>query len=331
MSSFDDIFVAPAGMSAARAARLLPVVGSDDATHLLGSLPAPPRQEPTYFGPDEARQWVLGLGLNGVLGRETILNVFERSGVASQSDVTLYGRSVPEEGWTYVGAGGAPDRYDRLAVGVDVLESQRHARTPDELRSVLEAVTSAAKVLGATVEPRSVLDEAVFRARRRAGLVQQFGEARAAIVLAAPSSTTFKGKSIWDVMLSLGLRWGDGDLFHWESARQALGELWLFSVRTTTQPGYFLPEEIAGDRLSVENLVFEFSIPRSGAPATVCDRMLVAAEYAQRRLGGALLDEYGETIIPDERRARVATIVSRLEASGLSPGHSDTMRLIPRG
>ena len=82
------------------------------------------------------------------------------------------------------------------------------------------------------------------------------------LVLRAPTGKQFDGKLIWDVMKCLKLRWGDMDCFHWRNP-SSFGDDYLFSVETSTSPGYFLPEEISADRVHVDDLVFVYSVPRS--------------------------------------------------------------------
>ena len=62
--------------------------------------------------------------------------------------------------------------------------------------------------------------------------------ADATLILAAPNADPFAGEQVWDVMYSLGLRWGDMDIFHWENHTEE-GDDYFFSVWTTTEPGYF--------------------------------------------------------------------------------------------
>jgi len=75
----------------------------------------------------------------------------------------------------------------------------------------------------------------------------------------------FEGKGIWNVMMSMGLKWGDMDLLHWNNNFD-IGDDQLMSVWTSTDPGYFFPEEIVKGNVQTKDLIFGFSIPRSIAP-----------------------------------------------------------------
>jgi FtsZ-interacting cell division protein ZipA len=95
------------------------------------------------------------------------------------------------------------------------------------------------------------------------------------------------GTPIWDVMYSLGLEWGDMDLFHWTNESD-FGDDQLFIVWTSTEPSYFLPELIAAGEVMTDDLSFSFSVPRCPAPVEVFDEMIKAAPYAQSGMGGTL-------------------------------------------
>jgi cell division protein ZipA len=134
------------------------------------------------------------------------------------------------------------------------------------------------------------------------------------------------GTLVWDVMYSLGLQWGDMDLFHWKNESD-FGEGELFSVWTSTDPGYFLPELIAAGKVMTKDLVLSFSVPRSPAPAEVFDEMIKAAKYAQSRLGGAILGDEDRPFVKDGVNRSIEDVVRRLVEAGFPPGEESTLRL----
>lgn len=144
--------------------------------------------------------------------------------------------------------------------------------------------------------------------------LQEDCDREAIIVLVAPKAVPFEGKKIWDVMYSLGLGWGDFDLFNWVDDEDSP----LFSVSTSTEPGYFLPEMIVANELLVEDLVFSFTIPGTYDAPAVFEAMLAAAEYSKKRLGGRLVDETGKELDSHKIRAEIARIDQRLAEAGLA-------------
>ena len=142
----------------------------------------------------------------------------------------------------------------------------------------------------------------------------------------APPAQTFSGLDVWDVMLSLGLEWGDMDIFHWNNNSGQGGDYW-FDVWTTTPPGYFFPEDIAAGIVRVENLVFGFSVPRTVHPDKVFESMASAAEYARTRLGGRLHAADGSELIHSDAVAQIRYVVRELTAKGFPPGANQTLYL----
>lgn len=322
-----NMMIATASESDERAARVLPMKGSEDVSSLLVRPKLPPAEEPDY-GPREAVEWVIDIagGQDGVFKRSQILGVFDRDWCERNGRPTIYGRAVANKKWTYVDAAGVPDDYDQLALGFDFVS--REPLTESRLNQIAQAADAAAKRVGAsTTKARLPVKAAADRARELDALLREFEDARAVVLLAAPEGKTFDGKAIWDVMMCLGLHWGDMDEFHWENDSRSRGDDHLFSVSSGTAPGYFLPEEITAGRLHVGNLVFDFSIPRSAEPKVVLEGMLAAASYAQKRLGGELVDGEGADLKPEVLRKQVADITARLIKAGFPPGHHDTMRL----
>jgi hypothetical protein len=76
------------------------------------------------------------------------------------------------------------------------------------------------------------------------------------VVLAAPKGELFDGVELWDALASLGLTRGDMDMFHWDNPHHDCGDDHLFSVGTSTAPGYLFPEEAAAGRLRVALMLF---------------------------------------------------------------------------
>lgn len=143
----------------------------------------------------------------------------------------------------------------------------------------------------------------------------------------ADEDKPFEGQEIWDVMLSLGLRWGDMDCFHWKNTDGA-GDDYYFSVETSTPPGYFLPEQIAAGQLQTADLIFVFSIPRTCQPTEVAKRMQKAVQYCQKRLGGTIHYTLGEDKLAMPAIVeRISQIESELKELGFDPGTDPALQM----
>ncbi|RZK33000.1 MAG: hypothetical protein EOO57_14150, partial [Hymenobacter sp.] len=295
-----DLYVSPASQSDERAAKLLPMHGSEDVRHLLTYTP---RAQPAealdsakqYFA-NEQFDWILRLQPAHLVTRQQLITCFDRQWQEQHGEPQLYGRSARDGRWTYAVAGGADTVFSALALGWKLYNSRTESPRPfalAELDGFRQATVARATQLPAR------LTQLNYQPAQAAARSQQLGQFVVAndqqAFIRLKAATDFKGRAIWNAMLSLGLHWGDMDLFHWDNpATDAGGGDYLFDVYTTTEPGYFLPERIAANEVSTADLVFAFSIPRSAAPAQVLASMYRAAGYCQQKLGGQLVDAAGQ-------------------------------------
>lgn len=230
--------------------------------------------------------------------------------------------------WSFLIAADGPQAVDQLKLAFDYVPlnpddplaaeevyAQRLAQVRQQLQRFGEPAVTA------SLTP----SEAAARSRLLADLRRRL-DMTATLVLQAPRGKRFEGRTVWDVMLCLGLEWGDMDCFHWRNPAE-LGDDSFFSVETSTPPGYFLPEQVAAGRVQVEDLVFVFSVPRSARPLEVFDGMTRAVEYCQKRLGGTIADAEGKPVDVAKLRQQIEQVVGQLRAAGLEPGTHAALRL----
>jgi cell division protein ZipA len=327
-----DLELTPASENHRRAA-LLGTEGSEDARHILGMIDLPARaisEDEKDYLPEPAVSWVLDIRFPGdpQLDPEAVSALFDtawRKKFGSPSD---YGRDVAGH-WSYLICADCPKVVDQLKMAfdyVDPLHDDAPLPTEAQYAQRLAEVQERMKHFGkATVTASLPPAEAAVRSQQLRQLKQQLN-LEAGLVLRAPSGKRFEGKAIWDVMLCLGLEWGDMDCFHWRNASESGGDS-LFSVETTTSPGYFLPEQVAAGRVQTDDLVFVFSVPRCAKPVEVFDAMSRAVTYSQSRLGGAIVDRQGQAADVAAQRKRIVETVEKLKAAGLEPGASGTLQL----
>lgn len=320
---FDGYKVVPASTSQARAATVLPTKGSEDVTHLLEipTLPKPPPIDARdRYGPTDQIEWVIDI----TFPPDTAIRTEDIDACADLDLAELYGIGADDDSWCYVHAADAPQAWTRLAVGrnfvVETHEDDPTAFTEQQLSEFLERVHDMARSLHAeSVMPRLTPAAAAQRSRELFELWRPCSY-ESVVVLVDPKPGQFDGRDIWDVMLCLGLRWGDCDLFHWPNPSDEVGGDYLFSVWTSTEPGYFLPERIAAGEVCVQDLCFGFSVRGSPAPASVLSQMMRAVEYVQRRLGGAATNAAGEPFSIEREQQVMGTVVERLQSAGFKPG-----------
>jgi cell division protein ZipA len=330
----EEFYVAPESEGVARASAVLPMKPSEDASHLLRHIKVAGEEhseEPRDYLPDEKVDWVVNVtfDVKSRVDPKTVREKFDRAWRDTFGRPTEYGRNADTGYWTYLISGDGPKAVTDLKLAWDFVDPLVDDQPPPSVRIFeqrLAEVTKRLKSFGAAKVTASL---SPTEAAQRTEQLQEL-KARCAydvvVVLQAPPSSAFDGRQIWDVMLCLGLKWGDMDCFHWDN-RSNVGHDRFFSVSTSTSPGYFLPEEIAAGRVRVKDLVFSFSAPRSAAPAEVFDRMLKAVKYCQQRLGGEILGESGQPIDASKIRKQVTEVESSLREAGFPTGCHSALRL----
>ncbi len=282
------------------------------------------------YGPG-ALEWVVDVALDGgTISTSEVDAVFDDEWREEVGGTTLYGMSAEEGRWTYLHAGDSPTVWTKIAVAVDLVRTYGEdpaPRTAVELKRFSRAVGKRGAGLG-SVEVSSRTSPQIGAALAHE-MFDCWREARAdsLAILEAPEGDLYDGQEVWDVMMCLGLRWGDGDLFHWTNESD-VGHDSLFSVWTTTEPGFFFPEEIAEGRMNPEDLIFGFNIARCAEPEHCHRQMMNAVKYARERLGGTVVDRDGDPLSRKAERERVQRVVRRLAAAGLEPGRETTLCLM---
>jgi cell division protein ZipA len=331
-SPINPIEITTASASDARAAKILPTKPSRDMRHLLGpiDLPAPSTKgdDGRDYLPNEATEWILDIEWSGSpsLDSRQVYEAFATNWKAEYGQAELCGFDPDRKRWAFLLSGIVP-KLNRLKLAIPLSPSEDNPELPtvEDLRMREAAGRLRAERFGkATVTPNMPAENAVRRAQRLRQLKETL-DLNFGLILAAPSREPFDGLKIWDVMLCLGLRWGDMDLFHWGHLNDH-GDSW-FRVWTSTPPGYFLPEQIAAGKVRVQDLIFGFSVPRCAQPNHVLESMLRGIGYARERLGGTLVDAEGRLADCEFCRTQVSKVADELARVGFPPGSEDALHL----
>ena len=329
------ITISTAGQSDERAGKVLSLQGSEDRSDLLKrdiDLPELPIEpDSTRYFANAKYDWILTLEPKPgqPFERQAVFNAFDREWRKEHLYPTIYAKPANSANWTYFHASdNHAERFDKIAVAwklFDSLDEPPIVYGEARLTQFENSVRSRMKILtAARMRSNCTVKEAATISNRLSRFISENNQ-WAIIVLQADK--TFEGTDLWDVMQSVGLRWGDMDLFHWDNEQRGFGDDYVFSVWTSTAPGYFFPEEIAAGRVQVVDLIFGFSIPRTVAPEGVFEVMLKVTQYAQKRLGGRLLDGNRNPLEPETELARISTIAEKLETAGLHNGIGDALYL----
>ena len=304
--------------------------GSEDVREILSvNLKAYQKENSTEstdeYLPDEKSDWVVSLEIRNVteIEREEVLRIFDNAWREANGTPELYGKSVESGKWAFLLASDAPETVSQVRFAWKLYQDEDQDRpnlwTQTDLRSFLNATKVAGTQLGDIVIGSATTPE---QGGERAEFLKKLAEDcdwTAGIVLKAREGETFQGNDVWDVMMSLGLQWGDMEIFHWVND-SGLGDDSFFSVWSSTSPGYFIRDQIKAGEVQVDDLVFGFAIPRCIDPVQIYDAMLEAARYAKERLGGELLDTNGDTLQDEALKKEIEEAVRQLEESGYPPG-----------
>jgi cell division protein ZipA len=240
----------------------------------------------------------------------------------------IYGFSPETNKWTFVSAGGAPEIYSKLEIAIDLKEIFNEEKPSYNSRKLERYVTELEKRIKKypvkiNLEKKESIESAIQKAKI---LVSTYNEFNLDEIIVLQSDKQFDGLETWDVLQSVGLQWGDGDLFHWNNNRN-YGHDQYFSVWTTTEPGYFLPEEIKDRNMNPQNLVFGYSVPRSADPKNVFEVMLNAVKYCQKRLGGNILNKDMKPIDVAQERNKINELIKNMDNKKIKTGSDKALKM----
>ncbi|MCA9142609.1 MAG: hypothetical protein KDB05_07475 [Planctomycetales bacterium] len=311
----------------------LPTSPSEDVSHLLVKPESAAGKfdfdAPRDYLPDPNIDWVVTIAFKEPVAQERISGVLDAVWLENHERPTVYGFSPDEQHWTYVNATDSPESFSRLKIAWslwDAIDEKPRVISLDDLRHMKDAVEERLSALGSlNVEIDRGAEESLAVVQSLPKIAEECNR-DVKLILRATDGTPFSGREVWDVMLCLGLDYGDGDLFHWIN-NSGFGDDHFFTIQTSTPPGYFIPQRMASGDGDVDDLMFNFSIPRSADPVAVFDSMLSAVQYAQKRLGGEITLRSGEPFDRTAERAKVEEIVEKLNAAGFSPGEHSTCRV----
>ncbi len=331
-----NLYLSTDSESQARANKVLPSKGSEDAKYILGDMKLEPGKldvERKEYLPDECVEWVIGIDFPQVKTADAkeLFSLFNKSFRDKFGSCTLYGKDMESGLWTFLISADGPQNVTDLKISYDYNQSWNSEFKPamaSEYEARFDAVKSivAEHIGDCELEMSKSCSEAAHYSEKLSGLNTKYNKTLA-IYLVADNNKLFDGKEIWDVMLCLGLKWGDMDCFHWVNDGAA-GDDYFFSVETSTSPGYFLPEQIAAGKLQTSDLIFVFNLPRTIQPVDIFKRMDKAVQYCQQRLGGSIHYTLGEDELSMQVLIeRVIQIESELKEIGFKPGTDSALRL----
>jgi cell division protein ZipA len=332
MGEEGDIYFVPANFSAQRLIDLGMDRPTADFSHILdrSTLNCPTVDmdaENAEFRANPILEWVLSIApVEGELFTSDWLSkTFDQDLRTKAGQFIIYGRGADDGRWTYGFSGDAPEAFTSIEVGIALQDmfaenpqpALRLHRAYDELEKHLREVAPALQLV-----PDVSLTEAV----QKANVMLENRQFDQDVIVVLKGDRVYNGLDVWNVLLSVGLKWGDGDLFHWADYDNDYGDDTHFSVWTDTNPGYFLPEDVKAGRMHPKELVFGYSIPRSADPEGVFNVMADAIAYCQNKLGGELYLPNDQGWDQETEWFRLLRVVKEMKESGIVPGSDVALR-----
>ncbi len=278
--------------------------------------------EGAAYEPGPPLDFVIDLKLPEPTRRSALLARFPQAWFAAHGFPELRGRIAGEGRWVSVGTPVAqlPDRlYDQARFVVRLVPrpgGKARSWSAAALEGLVEDVRRAAPELGAAA--RSDARALVTGLEELAGVREAHARG---IEVKLVADGGFDGLAVWEAMRELGLRWGNGDIFHLTAGGAA-----VFEVITSSAPGYFIPEVLALG-CSYADLHFSFVLPRSPDPEAAFETMLAAVQRAQRKLGGTIARFDGAPLDEEAVRAEVHRLAEAMREAGWPPGTPRTLQL----
>lgn len=331
-----DILFVPEGISDARVANLKLKQKPDEPLGILDvrRIKFPAINEATaangdYRGVHEL-EWIVDIipDKGFLFNKNEFIKIFDynwRTDFESQ----FYAYFPSTQRWSFAISGDSPEQFDslELAVSLAPVFGNEEDLTVERLQKYLIELQ---KRLGAFngkfhITPRETPEIAVKRSKTLRALQR---ELNSDVIIVLRSNSKFRSDQFWNTLTDLGLKWGDGDLFHWTNYESGVGDDNFFSVWTSTEPGYFLPEDVANGTMNPEDLIFGFSIPRSPDPNNVFEIVVESAEFCRSKLGGTIVDENGAPFDKEKYRDKIGKVMSKMSESGFEHGQGLILRLI---
>jgi len=289
------------------------------------SWPKPKRDD---YTPDTKYEWVIHLKkVNGTFGEQDLDNLFDLEWRRNFSS-SIYGSETEGKSWTYIQYGDSKVSYSEIQIAVDLLKAF-NVEKPDydekHLGWYIDELKLRIKNYPDKIEifKTGSIEEAIETGKDLVELSKEFNH-DACIILR--SYDFYDGLFAWEVLTSVGLEWGDGDLFHWENEND-YGSERHFTVGTTTSPGYFLPQYINEGKMNPKDLVFTFSILPSADPKNVYEAMVSTVKFCQKVMGGILLDGNLKSFNEESQRSFIQDLTDRMKSKGIIPGEWEANRL----
>lgn len=322
---FDGLVLVPSSETDTRAEAALP--GTKDLPILLELTPPPVTRSRSY-GNDEATDRDYG-----PTKQIEVTAHFEEKApfVCETMEKVLYGDlhkellsptyyvKTPEGRTTYLSSSDAPPIGKEL-IASWVADPERSGATPKKLTLAIQKLTAHLADSGFDFthkQPDTDPAEIFERVERIKALRPEI----VLIVASLADGQKFDGRMVWDLLHSMGFRWGDMDCFQWADPTEQTDYL-IWVEADDGVLGYVLPEQVALGEQHFHEVRFSFTPPRSPSPQHVLEQMIRAAAAFQEQTSCNLIAIVDDEVVEGAggMMAAIAMLVEELASANLDAG-----------
>ena len=266
--------------------------------------------------PSSTTSWWINLGLGGKpKTRAELFEIFDYPWrLANKAEVL--GRFEGDPSWHYVLCGeGMSDSFVELSIGYEeVAHFVNEALTESAATEILERVCQLADSRGWELSTQRTPAEVASRAAQLDAALERLNRD---VVVVLRCQEPYRQQDLFPILESLGLCFGDGDMFHWtaeqtvrwsaSSGQEDMTDaVELFGVYPPVT-GYF---SASGP---YDELRFGFSVGCSSAPEHVLEQLFKAVDVTQSQLGGSILNAEGKPLDRESIRQQVARVSKEIQ------------------
>ncbi len=138
--------------------------------------------------------------------------------------------------------------------------------------------------------------------------------------ITAPRDMTFVGATLFSALEEIGLRFGEGGIFHYSRAQQDTGDAPLFSVANILEPGTFVGGQMEQE-FTTPGIVM-FMRATGAVPAReMVETLLLKAQQLAQLLGGEIRDEAREMLSESTMKTLLDKAIGFDDKTGANSRH----------
>ncbi|KZK78226.1 hypothetical protein PsW64_03865 [Pseudovibrio sp. W64] len=220
---------------------------------------------------------------------------------------------------TYLSSSDAPTEGQELIASWSPHEFSE--TSPEIVLKAQEALSSFLTSLPFGFSSSSLSEDYILEKFERVETINNLAPDCVSITAYLDANQTFDGKEVWNLLHTMGFKWGDMDCFQWDDPTGQTDYL-IWIEPNDGKIGYVLPELVASGEQNFIEVTFSITPPLTPSAVHVFDQLMRAVTMFQEKTGCNLSaqidDEFADS--PDELREAVVELCAELEELNLKTG-----------